>query len=557
MGQQRVRQLQKKAATPTAAPPTQKPFSWQRPFPVPAQDTATTSPQPMPDLQARLEILRRANPDWSKVKASSTPAKAVQAKLTVGAPNDVYEQEADRVADQVMSMPESALVQREMGPEEEEVQTKPLAATIMPLVQREPMPEEEEVQTKALAQSPNQRIGTLQREEIPEEDEALQTKSLGSIQREEMPEEDETLQTKPLANILQREEMPEEDEVQTKPLNGTLQREAMPEEDEMQMKALSNIQREKIPEEEEVQTKPALQRSTDGSLQASGSIESRLSSSQGGGSPLPDDVRAFMEPRFGADFSQVRVHTDSEAMQMNRDLNAQAFTHKQDVYFGGGKAPGKDALTAHELTHVVQQGATSTTAVMKAPKSNKSGPSPSNWKAINEYKHPGNVKVKLTLFSSENALNNPSSQYLSAAQTLLNQHGLDLDSHVVSTPLPYTDLANSIDSALELRMLAHKSYQDSSPRLPVIFCRFASQIAGEVNGVTIKETDWLPFVLINSDNTSPDGVTLLHEIGHASGLGHVGRGKNDVMENFMTYGSNRTGMTRNQVIAIANSYFAK
>jgi len=62
-----------------------------------------------------------------------------------------------------------------------------------------------------------------------------------------------------------------------------------------------------------------------------------------------------MEPRFGADFSQVRVHTGSEAVQMNRDLNAQAFTHKQDVYFSAGKAPAKDALTAHELTHVVQQ----------------------------------------------------------------------------------------------------------------------------------------------------------------------------------------------------------
>ena len=62
-----------------------------------------------------------------------------------------------------------------------------------------------------------------------------------------------------------------------------------------------------------------------------------------------------MEPRFGADFSQVRVHTGNEAVQMNQDLNAQAFTHKQDVYFGAGKAPAKDALTAHELTHVVQQ----------------------------------------------------------------------------------------------------------------------------------------------------------------------------------------------------------
>ncbi|MHC5824689.1 MAG: eCIS core domain-containing protein, partial [Nostoc sp.] len=108
-------------------------------------------------------------------------------------------------------------------------------------------------------------------------------------------------------------------------------------------------------DEDLVQPKSMLQRSPDTGFQVASNLESRLSSSQGGGSPLPEEVRSFMEPRFGADFSQVRVHTGSEAVQMNRDLNAQAFTHKQDVYFGAGKAPGKDALTAHELTHVVQQ----------------------------------------------------------------------------------------------------------------------------------------------------------------------------------------------------------
>ncbi|MBD1848164.1 DUF4157 domain-containing protein [Cyanobacteria bacterium FACHB-63] len=66
-------------------------------------------------------------------------------------------------------------------------------------------------------------------------------------------------------------------------------------------------------------------------------------------------ARAFMEPRFGADFSQVRAHTDSEVVQMNRELSAQAFAHRQDIYFGVGKVPSKDELTAHELTHVVQQ----------------------------------------------------------------------------------------------------------------------------------------------------------------------------------------------------------
>jgi hypothetical protein len=105
-------------------------------------------------------------------------------------------------------------------------------------------------------------------------------------------------------------------------------------------------------DEEELQRKAG---SDDGGFEASGDLESRLNSSKGGGSPLSDEVRSFMEPRMGADFSEVRVHTGSEAVQMSRELNAQAFAHGQDIYFGAGKAPGKDALTAHELTHVVQQ----------------------------------------------------------------------------------------------------------------------------------------------------------------------------------------------------------
>lgn len=43
-------------------------------------------------------------------------------------------------------------------------------------------------------------------------------------------------------------------------------------------------------------------------------LESRLASQKGGGSPLPDDVRSFMESRFSADFSAVRVHTDSSPL---------------------------------------------------------------------------------------------------------------------------------------------------------------------------------------------------------------------------------------------------
>jgi hypothetical protein len=98
---------------------------------------------------------------------------------------------------------------------------------------------------------------------------------------------------------------------------------------------------------------------SDGSLEVGSELESRLVANKGSGSPLSDDVRAYMEPRFGADFSGVQVHTDREAARMNRELSAQAFTHGRDIYMGEGKYnPGSQAgkqLLAHELTHVVQQ----------------------------------------------------------------------------------------------------------------------------------------------------------------------------------------------------------
>jgi hypothetical protein len=108
--------------------------------------------------------------------------------------------------------------------------------------------------------------------------------------------------------------------------------------------------------DEQVQMRSLVQRAFQaGGNQASGDLESRLNASKGGGSALAPEVRAFMEPRFGADFSSVRVHTGSEAVQMNRELGAQAFAHGSDIYFGAGKSPGNNELTAHELTHVVQQ----------------------------------------------------------------------------------------------------------------------------------------------------------------------------------------------------------
>ncbi len=278
-----------------------------------------------------------------------------QAKLTIGQPNDPYEQEADAVAERVMTMPDpDAQVQRQAtveGETEEDVQPKLLGDVSPSTVQRQPEGATTETGTRRQSfnlQAPDRPSppalpwwGTQAKLTIGQPNDAyeqaadrvaeqvmgMSSTATPNVQRQAEEEEPEEIQTKPLAAsitpLVQRQEMEEEEAIQSK-------HEVSPQEG-------------------------SIQRTANGVPQVQPELESQLNASQGGGSALPDNVRSFMEPRFGADFSQVRVHTGSEAVQMNRDLNAQAFTHKQDVYFGAGKAPAKDALTAHELTHVVQQ----------------------------------------------------------------------------------------------------------------------------------------------------------------------------------------------------------
>jgi len=253
-----------KNSADSSATPLRTGMFQSRPFSDPTvSDEVSPHKQELPDLQTQLERGARFNQSLSRMKVYGN-RPAIQPKISVGAPGDKYEQEADRMAQQVMSMPAAVShppIQRLEQQEQEEkepVQTKPLAASITPLVQRETAPAE--------------------------------------------------------------------------------------------------LEEDKQP----VQMKRSLQRAAEGgSHDASSNLESQLSSSKGGGSPLPDEVRSFMEPRIGADFGSVRVHTDGEAVQMNQELSAHAFTHGSDIYFGAGKynpssSDGK-RLLAHELTHVVQQ----------------------------------------------------------------------------------------------------------------------------------------------------------------------------------------------------------
>ena len=169
-----------------------------------------------PDVATRAHMEPRFGHDFSGVQVHTGVPKTIQTKLIIGQPNDRYEQEADRVADAVMRMPEPG-VQRQVEPEEEEEET-------------------------------------------------LQSKLLNS-------------QIKPLVQV-QRQEGPEE-------------------------------------EEEELQAKPTSSHISN----VNPGLESQIQSLKGGGQPLPESARAYFEPRFGCDFSQVRVHADMLSAEAVRVVN--------------------------------------------------------------------------------------------------------------------------------------------------------------------------------------------------------------------------------------------
>ena len=119
------------------------------------------------------------------------------------------------------------------------------------------------------------------------------------------------------------------------------------------------IQRQIEPEEEEEEEPVQTKRASGKTASVDQEPASQVSSLRGSGRPLPRSVRNFYEPRFGYDFSKVRIYADSDAAEAARTLNAKAYTHGRDIVFGAGQyAPGTRKgrqLLAHELTHVVQQ----------------------------------------------------------------------------------------------------------------------------------------------------------------------------------------------------------
>lgn len=234
----------------------------------------------------------------------SKPTQAfIQPKLTVSSPDDPQEKEADAMAEKVMRMPEPVSAIQETG---QDIQAKE---------------EEEEVKAKT-------------------EDSGLHSVQLKS-------EEEQEIQAK-LQPQIQRKEQEVSEEKTKEPLRIQFKNLLI----DRKIQSYGNV---------------TIQRQGRAPPGQTRSFEQGLSGSKGAGSPLSESTRTFMETRFNADFSGVRVHTDSTAIQLSRDIHAQAFTHGNDIYFNAGKfsphsADGK-SLLAHELTHTIQQGASKTVNV--------------------------------------------------------------------------------------------------------------------------------------------------------------------------------------------------
>jgi hypothetical protein len=266
-------------------------------------------------------------------------AGSLQAKLKIGQPGDKFEREADTVADRVMRMPDPAISRAEEKDETD--QARPLAGGIAPLMRKQP--EEEEVKKKPETEEEKPRAKLLQREAPGEEEIKKQPEEEKEIKAQ--PEDEEAAGKK----MIQRQE--EEEPLRKKPLQ------TKQEEEDVQKQGAVEEEVKKQPEKEEANAQAKQNGNKTGMI--SPRTESVISSIRGGGQPLSPVSRAFFEPRFGVDFSNVRVHADSKAAYLAGSIQAKAFTIGRDVVFGAGQyAPetsGGKHLLAHELTHVVQQ----------------------------------------------------------------------------------------------------------------------------------------------------------------------------------------------------------
>lgn len=269
----------------------------------------------------------------------------VQFRLVIGQPGDFYEQEADRMADRVA----------QRLPDHKKA-AEPILSTSRPSLHRKPIFESTavpEVQTKP-ARVDSSPAPLVQQPCVECEHEE-------ELQKLEEPGKKDVLQHKP---IFDSAVAPPADEGEgDEPYNRERGNE-----DLLQFKCAECA----VGKEESIQRLE----STDTTPVVPDGFSSELRSNKGSGSTLPEDTRTHMEGIFGADFSGVRIHANSTAERMSESVQAQAFTHGNDIYFGAGQYSPQSTegqkLLAHELTHTIQQGATVRRKPAASPHNNDS-----------------------------------------------------------------------------------------------------------------------------------------------------------------------------------------
>lgn len=280
-------------------------------------------------------LTKKTNTNPSHASSHHDKAKdsffGVQAKLNIGKSNDKFEVEADRVADQVVANKQTTKTDTFFSPSP--VMQKKLAQDVQKQEQQN-----KEIQRKTSITT----IGQLNGESIQNK--------LDSRTREQR--EINPAFSAPKTLLQHKLDKTQTASINTSSAKPLLQNKAEEE----------NVQQKKEEEKQGKEEDKKIQKSTAGAVNPSdnSNLESNLNSSKGGGSPLSGKVKTEMESGIGADFSNVRIHNDANAVQMNKQLGAQAFATGNNIYFNEGKynPNSKDGkhLLAHELTHTVQQG---------------------------------------------------------------------------------------------------------------------------------------------------------------------------------------------------------
>ncbi|MEZ4858744.1 MAG: DUF4157 domain-containing protein [Flavobacteriaceae bacterium] len=339
-------------------------------------------------------------PNAAVQQKGATPFFGVQAKLSIGKPQDKYEVEADAMADKVVSKTEnkksvfggesffpskatpiqkSPFEEVQQKEETEEIQEKPLADSITPVVQL--ASDDEAIQEKCTDCEAEEKVQKLPFEEVQqkEEEDVVQEKC-DACEAEEKVQTKKAIAFPALPEGVTDQE--KEDPQAAQQGEEATQTEELPSPEAQNGEAQEGKQVNDLPppkkEEKEEKEFPVQEKSSNEGSTKNAPIEAALKSFKGGGVPLPATTQQEMSQGFGADFSNVKIHTGGNAVQMNKDLGAHAFTNGNDIYFNQGKynpesKEGKHLL-AHELTHTVQQGASGSTIQRYVPPGKKVTP---------------------------------------------------------------------------------------------------------------------------------------------------------------------------------------